>query len=229
LVPNYFPWLVTTEANRPSLFGHQVLNGDSQIYYLCLAGFFLVLLAVRSLRNSSSGRALIATRDNEPAARAVALNTTRLKLLAFMVSGGIAGFAGALFAIQQQGINSGSYTADINITMFSMVVIGGLGSMPGVILGSVVVWSAQYYLPSGYAALVNGGGILLVLIFLPEGLGGLLYTARDGLLRLVARRRDITAAGIWRGGVSPSPNGRVHDESEDLSAVSDLLARQEQT
>ena len=57
-------------------------------------GIFLVLLAVRSLRQSRTGRALIATRDNEPAARAAALNTTRHKLIAFMVSGAIAGFAG---------------------------------------------------------------------------------------------------------------------------------------
>jgi hypothetical protein len=91
-----------------------------------------------------------------------------------------------------------------------MVVIGGLGSMPGVILGAVVVWGAQYYLPSGYAQLVNGLGILLLLLFLPEGIGGLLNRGRDQLLRVVARRRGITAAGIWRrsdedtGGAGPS-------------------------
>jgi hypothetical protein len=80
-----------------------------------------------------------------------------------------------------------------------MVVIGGLGSLPGVILGAIIVWSAQYFLPSGYAALVNGGGILLLLIFLPEGIGGLLYVGRDQLLRFVARRHGIPVAGIWRG------------------------------
>ena len=70
--------------------------------------------------------------------------------------------------------------------------------MPGVILGAVVVWGAQYYLPTGYAQLVNGGGILLFLLFLPEGIGGLLNLGRDQLLRVVARRRGTTAAGIWR-------------------------------
>ncbi len=198
LQPNYLPWFVTTQANRPTLFGASILNSDAQVYYFCLAGFFLILLAVRSLRQSRTGRDLIATRDNEPAARAVAVNTTRYKLLAFAISGAIAGFAGSLFAVQQQGVNSGSFTADINITMFSMVVIGGLGSMPGVILGAVVVWGAQYYLPAGYAQLVNGLGILLLLLFLPEGIGGLLNRGRDRLLRVVARRRGITAAGIWR-------------------------------
>jgi branched-chain amino acid transport system permease protein len=198
LVPNYLPWFVTTEANRPTLFGHNVLNADWQIYYFCLAGFFLVLLAVRSLRQSRTGRALIATRDNEPAARAAAINTTRQKLIAFAVSGAIAGFAGALFAVQQRGINSGSFTADTDIALFSMVVIGGLGSLPGVILGAVAVWSAQYFLPNGYALLANGLGIVLLLIFLPEGIGGLLYNGRDRLLRVVARRRHISTPGIWR-------------------------------
>ncbi len=212
LLPNYLPWFVTTQANRPTLFGGSILNSDTQVYYFCLAGFFLVLLAVRSLRNSRTGRDLIATRDNEPAARAAAVNTTRQKLLAFAISGGIAGFAGSLFAVQQQGINSGSFTADINITMFSMVVIGGLGSMPGVILGAVVVRGAQYYLPAGYAQLVNGLGILLLLLFLPEGIGGLITRGRDELLRVVARRRGITAAGIWRrpdeeaGGAGATPD-----------------------
>ena len=103
LQPNYLPWFVTTQANRPTLFGASVLNSDAQVYYFCLAGFFLVLLAVRSLRQSRTGRDLIATRDNEPAARAAAVNTTRYKLLAFAISGGIAGFAGSLFAVQQQG------------------------------------------------------------------------------------------------------------------------------
>ena len=204
LLPNYLPWFVTTQANRPTLFGASILNSDAQVYYFCLAGFFLVLLAVRSLRQSRTGRDLIATRDNEPAARAAAVNTTRQKLLAFAISGGIAGFAGSLFAVQQQGINSGSFTADINITMFSMVVIGGLGSMPGVILGAVAVWGAQYYLPAGYAQLVNGLGILLLLLFLPEGIGGLLNRGRDA----APARSWPAAAGSPRpgSGVGPTRN-----------------------
>jgi hypothetical protein len=108
-----------------------------------------------------------------------------------------------------------------------MVVIGGLGSMPGVILGAVVVWGAQYYLPAGYAELVNGLGILLLLLFLPEGIGGLLNRGRDELLRVVARRRGITAAGIWRkpedtGGAGTAPDrdtprpGSVTRETADV-------------
>ncbi len=82
-------------ANRPPIFGNTtLLSSDSDIYYFCLIGFFLCLMAVRSLRRSRIVRSLIATRDNEAAARATALNTTRQKLTAFLISGAIAGFAG---------------------------------------------------------------------------------------------------------------------------------------
>ncbi|HEY6426725.1 MAG TPA: hypothetical protein VIX84_05785, partial [Acidimicrobiales bacterium] len=109
--------------------------------------------------------------------------------------------------------------------MFSMVVIGGLGSMPGVILGAAVVWGAQYYLPSGYAQFVNGLGILLLLLFLPEGIGGLLNRGRDQLLGVVARRRGITAAGIWRrpdedtGAGTPRGQGALRPGSLDRQPV----------
>ncbi len=197
LSPSYLTWLVQTSANRPSIFGNaNLLSSNRNLYYFCLIGFFLCLMAVRSLRRSRIGRSLIATRDNEAAARATALNTTRQKLTAFLISGAIAGFAGAMFVVQQQGVNNGSFTADIDIALFTMVVIGGLGSLPGVVIGAFAVWAATYFLPAGWALLVNGGGILLLLIFLPEGLGGIMYRLRDALLGLVARRRGMTPLGL---------------------------------
>jgi branched-chain amino acid transport system permease protein len=204
LSPSYLTWLVTPQANRPSIFGDaSLLNSDSEIYYFCLIGFFVCLMAVRSLRRSRIGRSLIATRDNEAAARATGLNTARQKLTAFAISGAIAGFAGALFVVQSEGVNNGSFTPDIDIALFTMVVIGGLGSLPGVVLGAIAVWGAQYFLPSGWADLVNGGGILLLLIFLPEGLGGVMYRSRDWMLGLVARRRHLISSGLDLGDTLP--------------------------
>lgn len=200
LSPSYLTWLVTPSAGRPPIFGStSLLSSDPDIYYFCLIGFFLCLMSVRSLRRSRIGRGFIATRDNEAAARATAMNTTRQKLTAFLISGAIAGFAGALFVVQQQGVNNGSFTADVDIAMFTMVVIGGLGSLPGVVIGAFAVWAATYFLPSGWSDLVNGGGILLLLIFLPEGLGGVMYTVRDQLLGLVARRRRMAGSGLYPG------------------------------
>jgi len=207
LSPDYLTWLVTPSASRPPIFGSTaLLSSDTDIYYFCLIGFFLCFMAVRSLRRSRIGRSFIATRDNEAAARATAVNTTRQKLTAFLISGAIAGFAGALFVVQQQGVNNGSFTADIDIAMFTMVVIGGLGSLPGVVVGAFAVWASLYFLPPGWAELVNGGGILLLLLFLPEGIGGIMYRARDSVLALAARRRGVTVRGLDTG--EPA-NGQV--------------------
>jgi branched-chain amino acid transport system permease protein len=220
LAPNYLTWFVTPQITRPTLFGHDVLGQDWQLYYFCLIGFVLAMLAVRSLRKSRTGRSLIATRDNEPAAMAVTLDTTRQKLLAFLVSGAIAGFAGALFVVQQEGVNNGSFTADINIALFSMVVIGGLGSMPGVVIGAAYVWSTQYFLPAGWSVIASGGGILFLLIFLPEGLGGLLYDVRDRLLRLLAAHKHLTVGGLApRGEAAPSGDGRPPSPRPSVAAT----------
>jgi len=196
LSPSYLTWFSTPTVNRPTIFGHAWLATDRGIYFGCLVCFLAVLMGVRSLRRSRIGRSLIATRDNEAAAKAVALNTTRIKLTGFLISGAIAGFAGAIFVVHQRGVNQGSFSADINIALFSMVVIGGLGSLPGVVLGAIYVWSTQYFLTGGWAFIASGGGILLLLMFLPEGLGGLLYMLRDRILRVIARRRRMEVPGL---------------------------------
>ena len=196
LVSDNLPWFVTPQINRPTVFGADILDKDWQIYYLCLISFLAVMLAVRSLRRSRIGRALIATGDNEAAAKAAALNTTRMKLTAFLISGAIAGFAGALFVVHQRGVNGGSFSADINIALFLMVVVGGAGSLPGVVIGAIYVWGTQYYLHGGFGLVASGLGILVLLIVLPEGLGGLLYRLRDVLLRELARRKGIAVLGL---------------------------------
>jgi len=196
LASNNLPWFVTPQISRPTVFGADILDKDWQIYYLCLLSFLVVMAAVRSLRRSRIGRALIATRDNEAAAEAATLDTTKMKLTAFLISGAIAGFAGALFVVQQRGVNGGSFSADINIALFLMVVVGGAGSMPGVVIGAVYVWGTQYYLHGGFSLVASGLGILVLLVVLPEGLGGLLYRLRDVLLRELARRKGLVVLGL---------------------------------
>ena len=196
LVPANLPWFVTVQLARPTVFGADILDQDWQIYFLCLLAFLVVVAAVRSLRRSRIGRALIATRDNEPAAEAATLNTTITKLTAFVISGAIAGFAGVLFVVHQRGVNNGSFTADINVALFLMVVVGGAESLPGVVIGAIYIWGTQYYLHGGYTLIASGLGILVLLIVLPEGLGGLLYRLRDGLLRALARHKRIAVFGL---------------------------------
>jgi branched-chain amino acid transport system permease protein len=135
-----------------------------------------------------------------------------MKLMAFVISGAIAGFAGVLFVLHQKGFNTDSFNADASLLLFSMVVIGGLGSLPGVILGAVYIRGVQFFLPPQWALLASGIGILFLLCFLPEGLGGLMYRGRDAYLRFVANRRDILVPSLVA-------DRRIEDAEEEQAKI----------
>ena len=213
LQQRYFPWFIEKRIRRPALWGRLSLTDDWQQYYFCLVALVVVIVAVRNLRRSRTGRAIIAVRDNEMAAEAATMNTTRVKLLAFAISGALAGFAGGLYVINQQGVFSDAFNADVSLRLFSMVVIGGLGSMPGAILGAVYIRGAEFFLPSGWELIASGAGILVLLLFVPEGLGGLVYRVRDAYLRWVARRRDLIVPSLIADVRVAEDEGRVAIET----------------
>jgi branched-chain amino acid transport system permease protein len=205
--PRYLPWFIERRIDRPSLLGRIAIETDRQMYFFALAALLVVLVGVKGLRASRTGRAIVAVRDNELAAQAVSLDTTRLKLTAIATSGAIAGFAGAIYVVHQQGMHADAFGPEVSILLFSMVVIGGLGSLPGAVLGAVYIRGAEYFLPAGWDLVAGGVGILALLLLLPEGLGGLLYDLRDRYLRRVARRRGLVVASL--AGEGPSVAGEV--------------------
>jgi branched-chain amino acid transport system permease protein len=196
LEDRYLPWFIETSIPRPVLFNRLPIAENSQMYFFALAALVLTIWITRNLRKSHTGRVLIAVRDNETQAEANGINTTRAKLQAFVLSGAIAGFAGGVYVLSQNGLNTDSFDATVSIQLFSMVVIGGLGSLPGAVLGAVYVRSAEFFLPTQYTLLATGFGILFLLLFLPDGLGGLMYRVRDSYLRRIARRRDILVPSL---------------------------------
>jgi branched-chain amino acid transport system permease protein len=196
LEDRYMPWFIESSIPRPVLWNRISLQENSQLYYFALAALLLTLWIVRNLRHSHTGRVLIAVRDNEVQAEANTMNVTRVKLLAFVISGALAGFAGGIYVLTQNGLNTDSFDASVSIQLFSMVVIGGLGSLPGALLGAVYVRAAEFFLPPAWSLLASGVGILALLIFLPEGLGGLMYRMRDAYLRMVASRRGILVPSL---------------------------------
>lgn len=196
LEDRYFPWFIQERITRPILWNRIPLREEWQVYYLTLVGLLLSIFVVRRLRASHTGRALIAVRDNEQAAEAVRLDSTRLKLGAFVISGALAGMAGGLYVVSQGGVATDAYAPEVSLRLFSMVVIGGLGSLPGAVLGAVYVRGAEFFLPAGWTLIASGGGILLLLMFIPEGLSGIMYRVRDAYLRRVARRRGIVVASL---------------------------------
>jgi ABC-type branched-subunit amino acid transport system ATPase component/ABC-type branched-subunit amino acid transport system permease subunit len=196
LQDRHFPWLIQRSINRPVLWRRLGLDLDWQMYYLCLVVLALVVIGVRGLRHSHTGRAIIAMRDNELAAQSVSLSATRLKLTAFVISGALAGLAGSLYVLLQHGLQPGSFNAQVSVRLFSMVVIGGLGSVPGAILGAVYVRGAEFFLPAAWQLIASGAGILLLLVVFPGGLGDVVYRIRDWILRRVAARRSLVVPSL---------------------------------
>jgi branched-chain amino acid transport system permease protein len=151
---------------------------------------------VSSLRRTRTGRVLIAIRENERAARAYGVNASRTTLAAFALSGFLAALAGSLFVHQQAGLMGDPYLPQRSLALFSMVVIGGLGSLPGALLGATYVQSADFFLPLQWQFLASGAGLLLVLLLFPAGLGAALAEVRDAGLRWVAGRRNLAVPSL---------------------------------
>jgi ABC-type branched-subunit amino acid transport system ATPase component/ABC-type branched-subunit amino acid transport system permease subunit len=187
-----FDWLPPSRIERPSLFGIIDVGSETRYYFLCLGALALAVLAVQGIRRGHTGRVVVATRENEQAASSYGVDTRRVTLTAFAISGFLAAFAGALFVHHQNGIQLDAYSASESLVVFSMVVIGGLGSIGGALLGAFSVRGVTWALPTDWQILATGTGLLAVLMVFPGGIGGAVADLRDWLLRRVARRRGIT-------------------------------------
>ena len=186
-----FPTFNPPQVQRPMLFSRISLDSAQPFYYLTLALLLLVVLAAHHFRRSRIGRVVIAVRDNERMAAGFSLSSTRVKLVAFAFSGGLAGLAGGIYVLAIYGVPFQGFSADISQQVFAMAVVGGLASITGGILGAVYVFGAQYFLSGPLVALVTGAGILFVLMFAPGGIAEILYGFRDRWLRRVLRRHNL--------------------------------------
>jgi len=190
-------WLPSGRIETPTfLWGAVDLDTPTRFYLLCLAVLALALAAVRGLRASRTGRVLIAIRENDRAVRSYGVGAVRTTLAGFAVSGFLAAVAGVLLVHQQHGLDVTMFAPAESLQAFSMVVIGGLGSISGAILGAVYVRGANWLLPAEWQFLATGAGLLLVLLILPGGLGAAIADVRDGALRWIARRRDIVVPSL---------------------------------
>ena len=188
---------------RYPLFGHISLSTETRYYYLSLAAFVAAVWAVRGLRASRTGRILVGVRENERAAQSYGVNLVRAKLTAFALSGFLAAFAGCLLVHQQQNYLSTTYRPEQSLSVFVMVVIGGLGSIPGAFLGAVFIQSLTWFsflyphaIRPALPLLGGGVGLIVILMFLPGGLGSLIYSGRDRLLRWLAHRHNIAVPSL---------------------------------
>lgn len=169
-------------------------------YYLCLAFLLACVALVAQLRRTGVGRSIIAVRDNPASAAGMTVSTTRMKLLAFAVSGGMAALAGCLLVtLLPSNTPAVTFAPEESVKVVAIVVIGGLGALVGPVLGALwvvgipAIWPDEPVVPF----LVSGVGIIAILLFAPGGLAGIVGVAQAWLLD---RRRSSAA---------PSPTGIV--------------------
>ncbi len=190
LNPANFRGLIFEDFERPILWRRFDLHSERAIYLVCLGVLVLTLLLVKGLRRARSGRALIAVRDNQRVAAAIGVPTVRTRLVGFVVAGVIAGVAGALHATVLRSIGFHTYETSLSLLVFSMAVIGGLGSLGGALAGVAFVEISGYLFPK-LQLIITGVGMLFVLMVIPGGMAEAAERMRDRVLALVARRRGI--------------------------------------
>ncbi len=164
---------------RPSLFGiemnlNQVTN---YIYFLMIAMVLFTIFVVNRLQDSRIGRAWIALREDEIACQAMGIDKTKTKLTAFALGATWAGMVGVMFAAKTTFINPASFTIWESIIILCVVVLGGMGSIVGVIVGAMVLILLPEYLRafSEYRMLIFGAVLVVMMVFRP---GGIIPTVR---------------------------------------------------
>ena len=187
----FFGWLIPTEVARPKVLFFDAAD-ERVFFYMCLGGLGFAYWVARGLRKSRAGRVLIAMRENERTAQSFGINRVRTRLATFAISGFLASFAGVLLALQQGAVRPTTFGPEHSVQIFLIAVIGGLGSVGGALVGVAYVALVTLMLPLASAQLFAiGAGVILILLFYPSGLGGLVFAGRDAWLRRVAMRQRI--------------------------------------
>ncbi len=221
LNPTYFNEWIPSPIVRPDLWQRFPLERAKAMYFLCLAFLVLFAFLARGVRRARAGRVLIAARDNRRAAEAASVPTTGVILSGFVFSGILAGIAGGLHVIVLHGARIGSYQPVQSLEVFSMAVIGGLGSVGGVLLG-VFSLRALQDVSAQYRLLITGTSLLAVLLVVPGGLGQVALNVRDRFLRFVANRRGLLVPSLVAD-VRHAPEHATAEEDHPEDEV-DLLA-----
>jgi branched-chain amino acid transport system permease protein len=159
---------------RPGIPGFSMSLSQSTrfIYFLMLALTLFTVFVVRRLQDSRIGRAWIALREDEVACQAMGIDKTRTKLSAFALGATWAGMGGVVFAAKSTFINPISFTIWESIIILCVVVLGGMGSILGVILGALILILLPEYLRafSEYRMLIFGVMLVLMMLFRPGGI-----------------------------------------------------------
>jgi branched-chain amino acid transport system permease protein len=206
-------------VTKAEVFGLNPQDHPQDFYYLALA--FVILAAFVSWRLSASrvGRAWNAMREDEQVAGAMGISTTKFKLLAFAMGGAIGSVGGALFAVSIGSLTPASFEITVSITALAVVILGGMGSIPGVVVGALVLIGLPGLLREfeEYRLLIYGGALVAIMILRPQGLIPNIRRSRElaeGEVSQDAWAKDAT--GEAEAVASLIPGGALGAEPEDL-------------
>jgi ABC-type branched-subunit amino acid transport system permease subunit len=148
-----------------NFFGYEITT-TKQYYFYTLISLTLLMTMLFFVNNSRTGRAWRALREDPLAAEAMSTPVNRLKLLAFMFGAATAGFSGTIFGAVQSGAFPGDYDVGLLITIYAIVILGGLGSIGGVVVGALIINGAPELLRSSSNARFLFYGVLLLALFM---------------------------------------------------------------
>jgi branched-chain amino acid transport system permease protein len=206
-------------VTKAEIFGLNPQDNPQHFYYLALAFVLLAAFVSWRLSNSRIGRAWTAMREDEQVADAMGVSTIKFKLLAFAMGGAIGSLGGALFAVSIGSLTPASFEIFVSITALAVVILGGIGSIPGVVVGALVLIGLPGLLREfeDYRLLIYGGALVAIMILRPQG-----------LIPNVRRTRELeeeeVAQDAWareEGGQAEAvaavmPGGALGGEREDL-------------
>lgn len=157
------------------------LAGPKEIYYLALASAILIAFIAWRLQGSRLGRAWLAIREDEDVAEALGINLIQTKLLAYMLGAAFAGLGGAIFTVLVGSIFASSMQLIVSINVVAIIIVGGMGSIPGVIVGAIVLIGLPELLRevSEFRYLLYGIALIMMMLAKPEGLWPSQITLRE--------------------------------------------------
>ena len=190
----------------PQQLGPVMLNNPVPVYYLGLAVLLVSAAAIRSVLASPTGRRFMAVRDSQDTAPAMGINAGRTKVVLFTLSAFFCGLAGYVFALNNSIVEYSSFDFSLSLFFFAAVIVGGLGSMWGSLIGAALLVVIQQEAVSlgGFSEAILGVAVVIVLLLVPGGLASLARRTRDAvagprLPRLLPDQRSSPAGASREG------------------------------
>lgn len=182
-----------TGIPSPIILGMKI-DTDRGYFYLIAVLTAITVFLIKNIIKSRTGRAMIAIREDELAAEAMGVNILKYKVMAFIVSAFFAGLAGAFYAHYVSFIDPQSFTFDESTQILSMVILGGMGSLMGSFLGTIMLVSIPEMLRdfAQYRMLIYGGVLVFMIVMRPDGIIGIFNDIVAKLKKLRAESKKVS-------------------------------------